>query len=73
MIGGEEVKAKPITLRSSRWVIISLVDREPDGTDCASGSSICHDSGLPSNVEAGNTNAVCIGGLIADTLGRKFS
>ena len=73
VIGGEEVKAKPITLRSGRWVIILLVDREPVGTDCASGGSVCHDSGLPSNVEAGNISAVCIGGLIADTLGRNFS
>ena len=71
--GGEEVKAKPTTLRNSRWVNILLVNREPDGTDCAPGGSVCHDSGLPSNVEAWNINAVCIGGLIPDTLDRKFS
>ena len=73
MISGEEVKAKPITLRGGGLGIVLLTDREVVGTYCAPGGSVCHDSGLPSNFEAGNISAICIGWLIADILGRSFS
>ena len=70
VIRGKEVNTKSITLHSGRWRFILLVDHEPVGTNCAPSSSVC---GPLSNVGVGNTSAVCIGGLIPQTLGRNFS